>query len=298
MALNTPRLSGMSLLDHFSGRSGLVLAWAIALGVFAILGFMRVGTEAQFAFASAAIIPVFLVTWSGGFAHGIFAACLAMAMWVISDVMATWQSGSLWIHAVNGLTRLATYGFVAFLTACVREMHARELEWSRHDPLTGLLNRRAFMLLGEAEVIRARRYRHPLALAFLDLDNFKTLNDHAGHPAGDAALRATGMALLGAMRDTDAVARLGGDEFGILMLGVTESNAAQTGERISGALAEALAGFPPVGASIGIALFETPPKNFSTMLNASDSLMYQAKRAGKGRVAIDRFSTDEDVLTP
>ncbi|MBK6744627.1 MAG: GGDEF domain-containing protein [Hydrogenophilales bacterium] len=285
----------MQLLDMFTGRAGLIAAWALTALLIVFLGLARVGTDAQFAFASAAIIPIFLVTWAGGFRHGFLASAFAVAMWVVSDVWVAWDADHAWIQGVNGMTRLATYSFVAWLTARIRAMHARELELSRLDPLTGLRNRRAFMELGEMEVARAARYAQPLALAYLDLDNFKQLNDRFGHAAGDAALVAVGRALDATMRGSDAVARLGGDEFAVILQGIDRSKADQAGERIAGAVANALTSHRPVTASMGIAVFEQPPGDFQTMLKAADALMYEVKQTGKGRVLIRTAHSQNDT---
>ncbi|HTC77354.1 MAG TPA: diguanylate cyclase, partial [Terriglobales bacterium] len=94
---------------------------------------------------------------------------------------------------------------------------AAEKELSRSDPLTGLPNRRAFYEVALAEADRARRYRHPLSLAYLDVDNFKQVNDDYGHDAGDELLVRVAEVLRRNLRNNDIVARLGGDEFAMLL---------------------------------------------------------------------------------
>ena len=105
-------------------------------------------------------------------------------------------------------------------------------ERARRDPLTGVLNHRAFHALVAAEVARARRYRGRLALLLFDLDRFKETNDAEGHAEGDRILRAVALALGDSARENDAVGRLGGDEFGVLLLQARPAAVAAFVERV------------------------------------------------------------------
>jgi diguanylate cyclase (GGDEF)-like protein len=174
--------------------------------------------------------------------------------------------------------RLATYSLVAALTAKVRSLLHREHERATRDELTGLGNRWHLLDSGELAVQRSRRYAHPVAIVYLDLDQFKQLNDREGHAAGDAALRATARALLGVARATDLVARLGGDEFAVLPPEVDRASARDAAMRMSAAVDAALgATSPGVSASIGVAWFGDPAPPISQLLEAADSLMYESK---------------------
>jgi diguanylate cyclase (GGDEF)-like protein len=131
-----------------------------------------------------------------------------------------------------------------------------------------------------------------VAVLFLDLDHFKQLNDRLGHDAGDAALRATGRALLAATRATDLVARLGGDEFAVILPEVDRAAAGQAGQRMWEAVTAALDPYPGVTSSAGVAWFGDPAPSLSTMLKAADSLMYQAKRERRGAVIVQDLSSE------
>lgn len=266
-----------------------IIVWLAALSVIGLLGLVRASTDAEFAFASAAILPVMLVAWANGFAHGAAASCLAAAMWVAADLRAGREFSAGWIPLLNGTTRLLTYFLVAYLTARVRALLARESELATHDALTGLLNRRAFLDAGEAETRRAQRYGHSLAVVFLDLDNFKQLNDARGHAAGDAALKAVAAALKNSLRASDEVARLGGDEFAILLPEIGEKATADAGRKLDDAVAASLGPYSPVSASIGIAWFDGAHEDFTAMLKAADALMYEIKQQGKRAVRVRTF---------
>ena len=286
----------MSFLSKLPSPALTGPAWIAAVILLALLGWLRIVTDAQFAFASAAMIPVFLVTWVGGFLPGVSIALLASAMWISADVLSDREFNESWIPLVNGLTRLATYSFVVYLTARIRSLLQEEIERAMRDPLTGLLNRRAFNAAGTAEINRAARYSRSMAIMFLDLDNFKQLNDMRGHKAGDGALKATGTALMEAVRSVDSVARLGGDEFAVLMIEIDADAVALAAQKIAARLTRALADFPPVSASIGVAWFSRPGAGFGSMLESADALMYEVKRKGKGQIQLRSFEYPESTI--
>src|SRR3984957_19030545 len=157
-----------------------------------------------------------------------------------------------------------------------------------HDPLTLLANRNLFRDRVQHALTLAQRSPNSVAVMFLDLDNFKNVNDSLGHEAGDKLLQAVAQRLVRTTRSSDTVARLGGDEFAVLLEGITTSADA---EQVAGSLIASLD--PPfslnatgvhVGASIGVAL-STPESDAAALLSNADLAMYHAKAAGKNRFA-------------
>lgn len=108
---------------------------------------------------------------------------------------------------------------------------------SEQDPLTGVANRRFFMNCADAELIRSRRYRHPLSLILLDIDWFKRINDSHGHATGDAVLKHICAVCRATLRTTDTLGRLGGEEFGVLLPETSSDGAFQVAERLREAIA-------------------------------------------------------------
>lgn len=265
------------------------LAWVVAVAVLLALGAIRIATAAEFAFASLGLLPVLLIAWIAGRASGMVFAVMAAATWLIGDIVSERDYSSDWIPWANGLTRFAAYGIVVALADQVRWQLLHEQERANRDQLTGLLNRHALADIGAREVDRSRRYAHPLAVAFIDLDNFKNLNDCKGHGSGDAALRATACALQATSRSTDLLSRWGGDEFVLLLPELDRRAAALAARRISGSLRHALADYPGVSASIGVAWFEAADRPFAAMLHAADHAMYLAKQAGKDSFRLHEF---------
>lgn len=150
-----------------------------------------------------------------------------------------------------------------------------------HDALTGLPNRRMFEQRLEQALDRARRSSRPCALVFVDLDDFKSVNDKLGHAVGDAVLQAAAQAIVGAVRQVDTVARLAGDEFTVLCENVDTDDAAQhVLDKLRQAFAQPLQvdGQPMVvRASMGISLYPKDGDDARTLLASADVAMYQAK---------------------
>ena len=264
--------------------------WSVCICSVILLGALRTATDAELAFASFVLFPVLVIAWIGGQWNGLFMAFLGAVMWCMTDIVTERQFSSFWLPWANAATRFVTYALVAVLAAKVRLQLESENKHATSDALTGLKNRRAFLMAGEAEVERSKRYHHSLAVVFLDLDNFKQLNDTRGHDAGDAALQATAKALLGALRSSDRIARLGGDEFAILLREVGYDEAVEAGSKIFIAINIALRKFPPVTGSIGVAWFGKIDREFHEMLKTADELMYEVKADGKSNVRSRRVT--------
>lgn len=160
---------------------------------------------------------------------------------------------------------------------------------SRHDGLTGLLNRRALGEALDAQIQRSRRTGEPFCVLMLDADHFKAINDRFGHAVGDQALKHLSGLLLGHMREVDRLARFGGEEFLVLLPGLPLAAALPVAERLreliaATPLAQAGAAIP-MSVSVGIAEWAGAPEDPSRLLVRVDAALYQAKRHGRDRVA-------------
>ena len=170
---------------------------------------------------------------------------------------------------------------------------------AHHDALTGLANRTLFRTDLEEALVRARRSGENLAVHFLDLDGFKTINDTLGHSMGDQLLKCIADRLQATVRDTDKVARLGGDEFAILQLAadLPSGAAVLAGRLIEAVKAPCLIGGHQilVGTSIGIAVLRSDSIHFDPdqMLKSADLAMYRAKAEGRGTFRF--FEPDMDA---
>ena len=153
---------------------------------------------------------------------------------------------------------------------------------ARVDALTGLANRRALEEILAAEISRAHRFKHELALVLLDLDRFKEINDSFGHAAGDTMLRAVSRLLTSLARQGDTVARWGGEEFVVVLPETDLPGARRFAERLRRTIEAHPVGEMRTSASCGVATM-LPDDNVETLLGAADQGLYRAKSNGRNR---------------
>lgn len=164
--------------------------------------------------------------------------------------------------------------------------------WAITDSLTGLPNRRQFLILAEKEVHRALRFHHPLSIMMLDVDSFKLTNHTYGHPAGDQVLQTVTMRWRSELRDIDMLGRYGGDEFLLVLVETDLPDACEAAER----LRECVADLPVdtnrgplnITISVGLATLSEQDSTLGAIINRADDALYLAKRNGKNRVEVAR----------
>jgi len=167
----------------------------------------------------------------------------------------------------------------------------RALSWqASHDALTGLINRREFDNKLHGALLSAQRGEGGYALLYIDLDQFKVVNDTCGHQAGDRLLRDVTGLLQTRVRTTDTIARLGGDEFGVLLEGVALEQATRIAEGVRQAIRDFRFTWGgstlSVGASIGIVQIRAETENVASVMSAADIACYAAKDAGRNRIHV------------
>lgn len=175
------------------------------------------------------------------------------------------------------------------VTAQVNMQHQLEI-LSITDPLTGLLNRRAFDEIAENELSRYKRSGNVYSLLMLDIDHFKKINDKYGHSSGDVVIQAISRLCESNLRVTDKVARIGGEEFGVLLPYTSKDQATSLAEKlrriVSSASVETECGEIFVTISIGVSEVEDSDTVHTEILNRADDNMYKAKKAGRNRVCV------------
>lgn len=181
----------------------------------------------------------------------------------------------------------------------IRDAYVQLEHQAYHDALTGLPNRVMLQESIDAAISRAKRHREKFALLFIDLDNFKYINDGLGHRAGDQLLKQVADALKEELRGEDVVARLGGDEFVVLLEGIGQADAARAVlSKLTRRLSSAFVienDSVRVTASIGICIYPDDGCDAATLLRKSDMAMYQAKESGKNRCFF--FNEDTDSMS-
>ncbi len=211
-----------------------------------------------------------------GFAAAVYAAVLAVHPYPDSDLATHWLVTMVCI----GLASAIISSLVASRQRLEDERErllAHTLELARTDPLTGLLNRRAWRDLLDAELARSARYGTPVCVAMLDLDHFKRFNDDHGHVAGDSFLQQLAAAWLVAIRPSDTIARYGGEEFSLLLPTCDLRAAVEVIERLRDSV--------PMGerCSAGVACWDGSESPVA-LITRADQLLYDAKDAGRDRL--------------
>ena len=230
-------------------------------------------------------LPVLAVSLRLGRWPGLGTAAACALAWAVSNRLAGMEGSRPAVAVANLVVMAIAFGSVALLAAAQRDWLRRERAISRTDGLTGLLNGRGFYEAAAVELARSTRYRHPVTVAYFDLDDFKEINDRLGHSRGDAVLVAVAHALRRASRSTDLVARLGGDEF-VVLLPETDRDAAEAalGKLRSQAQEAASRGGTKVTASVGSVSFAKPPDEVEVLVREADTVMYAVKANGKDAV--------------
>jgi len=169
---------------------------------------------------------------------------------------------------------------------------------ANHDSLTGMFNRRRFQEQLERQIAYSRRFQLSSALLFIDLDQFKFINDTLGHQAGDICLTSAAEVIKSSLREVDVVGRLGGDEFGVILPQVDANNAVHVAKHLIHSLQEKVK-IPAevntrISASIGIALFPDQGTTPEELLAKADAAMYTIKRSGRGRIHV--YQPDDQEL--
>jgi diguanylate cyclase (GGDEF)-like protein len=234
------------------------------------------------------LLPIAVSTWYAGKPVGL-AICLASTVAVVLEhfvngyamanpISTAWQAI---VHLVFMLSFI-------WLFDRLHELLEAQEEMATADPLTGVLNRRAFKDRLAYIFRLAEREDMPVTLIYIDVDNFKQVNDRFGHAAGDRVLLNLADSLIHSVRKSDLVCRLGGDEFAVVLPDSDGWHARHSAEKLRQVLSGALH-FPPVMAtcSIGCVTFMTPPADMETALAAGDALMYSVKKRGKNQIAFN-----------
>jgi diguanylate cyclase (GGDEF)-like protein len=235
------------------------------------------------------VLPIGLITWYAGERLGAAMAVASALIWFADDMLAGKSFAHPGIHAWNAGVRLFFFGLTVFSIRLGKALE-RERTVSRTDFLTGAFNSRHFFELAEGEMDRATRYGHPFTIAYLDLDNFKFLNDAWGHRTGDHVLQVTVSILKEHLRKTDIVARMGGDEFAVLLPELGPAGAQAVLSKVHKMLLQGMQEQNwPVTFSIGALTFIHTPSSVDEMIHMADTAMYEVKKTGKNSVKYSIF---------
>lgn len=274
-------------LDRRLSRLDRASVLAVALLGVVIVGVLDYLGGYEVAFSVFYLAPVAVAAWYSGRRSGVAVAAVSCISWYLADAGAGHAYSHPAIPVWNAFVRLGFFLITALLLAALRAGLVLQHRLARADGLTGLSARRAFEERLQHDLALARRRGSDLSLAFVDLGDFKSINDTRGHAEGDRVLRSVGRAMKAALREADSAARLGGDEFALVLPDTGAERARQVIDKVLLAIRAGLQtdGLAALSCSVGVVTFQQPPASPEDGVAAADALMYEVKRQGKGAVA-------------
>jgi diguanylate cyclase (GGDEF)-like protein len=250
-----------------------------------LIGVIRFLTGPEFALSLFYLLPIALATWYAGGWVGITVSLASAVSWLVADLNMLPSFSSAWIPYLNESFRLTVFLIITLILTKLKRAMDNHKALGGTDPLTAVPNRRAFYDLAEMELNKARRYQKPLSVLYVDIDNFKQINDRLGHHAGDALLCCAAKMIKSNIRAIDIIGRFGGDEFVILLAETGPESVALVARKIRDKLLQLMQHKNwPVTFSIGAVTFESPPDSVEHLIIAADRQMYNAKKNGKNRI--------------
>lgn len=265
----------------------------IGVGIISIglIGFLDYLTGNELAFSLFYLLPITSATLASGRRAGLVMSFLSALTLLAAEIAAGQNYSHPFAYILNTLIRTLFYGVVAYLIGELQKLRKEEQLAARTDFTTGAINARYFNELLQMEISRIRRYPHPITLVYMDVDNFKLVNDLFGHKMGDEVLRCIVSELKSQLRSTDTVARLGGDEFVLLLPSTRQADARLVVSKIYANLLEKMKQRNwPVTFSMGAVTCEFSPYSAEQLVNIADEVMYEVKNSTKNDI---RFRTWE-----
>jgi diguanylate cyclase (GGDEF) domain len=274
----------MNLTSFFNKRSKIFWG-STGFIMVVLLGLVDYLTGYELSFALFYLIPIALVAWFGGKRLGLLISAASAIAWFSADFLSGNRYLNPSLYVWNTLFRLGFFLVVTLLLSALQQAYIVNQELAQTDYVTGAISVRHFYELTRIEIGRFRRYQHPFSLVYIDLDNFKAINDRLGHITGDKLLRVLVENIQQQIRPTDVLARLGGDEFALLL---PETGAEQIkifiGRLHSSLANEMLRKGWMVTLSMGVVTFKQLPKSVDEMVRLADAAMYSVKTNGKNGV--------------
>lgn len=266
---------------------------ALSLLIIAVVGSMDHLTGYELGFSIFYLLPVSLASWYMKGHFGLIVCALSAGTWLAIDLASGHNYSNQAIPFWNTAVRCGFFVIVSVLLKQMKQSLELQLSLAQTDGLTGLLNARTFKQKCDSFFKLSLRNKRTLALGYVDLDGFKSVNDSLGHTVGDQVLKAVAETLTKRLRSSDLAARLGGDEFAILLPETDREGAEVFFAGLHENLLElAVHNQWPVGFSAGVAVFRSFESNIDEAIQYADSLMYRVKKSGKNKILVEEYGNN------
>lgn len=263
----------------------------VKIGLICLLIIFLIGTIDylvfyQFVFSFFYLLPILAGTYYLNQNFGFILAVISDVIWTLTDMKDNNDNTYyILVYSWNFLVRLSVFISLILILNRLKKALEDEQYYARIDHLTKIFNRRYFLELLNQEIKRSQRYELSLSFVYIDLDNFKFVNDNFGHKKGDEVLQTVVKTIIKEMREVDIIGRLGGDEFALFLPETNSEGAEKLCNRLQNQVLQAMElQSLPVSLSIGVVTFSKIPDTLDLMLEKADKLMYKVKINGKNNM--------------
>lgn len=275
----------MKALFRFFDNLNKPLLFIIAFLFVLLLGEIDKLTGFEVSFSIFYLLPISMTAWFCKRNYAVIISVASALVWLWADLMAGHRYFHFAIPIWNSVMRLGFFLMAVFLLDEIKKLLAKEQKLARYDFLTGVFNSMEFQERAKIEIERLQRFSRPFTIAYIDIDNFKEVNDTFGHSQGDFLLRLIAQTLKENTRIIDIVSRLGGDEFAILFPETNEEGAKSAIGKLQSELDKLIKRDNwPISFSIG-AVVCSKCCEIDELIKEVDKLMYEVKKSGKNRAA-------------
>ena len=262
----------------------------ISILTVAILGITDYISGFEMSFSIFYLLPISFTILLSDFKLGIIISLLSAFSWYLADISSGHIYNSLFTPIWNSVMRFGYFMIHTYFFSQFIKLYEKTKINSLTDSLTGIANTRYFLEFFEREIKKAKRTNLPFTLLYIDLDNFKFINDTSGHQVGDSLLKMIAKTVNGSIRPSDIFARLGGDEFAILLPESDYSESNNLIKRIKKTIeTELKKNNWPITVSIGAITYKNFENTISDMIKQADDFMYKVKKDGKNNIEHSLF---------
>jgi len=276
----------MKTIFNILDKRPYTFIWWSSLTLMALIAGVNIAIGDVISIEPFFVLPILLASWYGSKRSGVLLAIFSGLLCAVLKIVINPNKLGTESIIYNGISYLGAYSLLAVLITNFRSIHRIKAVAADTDNLTNIFNSRGFYAKFANELLRSARYEHIFSLAYIDIDDFKNINDSLGHPIGDELLVEVAKCLKSSLRATDMVARLGGDEFACLLPETKQAAARKAFSKVRNLLLKKMESHGwAVSFSIGMVTFENPPDDIKEAIKIADDLMYDVKKSKKDNIA-------------